>query len=106
MPGRRPNPEALRLDSRSRPERAPRDRGRPRGRLLTPRRAEVVERLGEERMLPAIYFIFSRAACDDDVNNARVGPSHRPRPAVSLGEPVRLTRGAVVPATVRVTVCG
>ncbi|HWC10115.1 MAG TPA: DEAD/DEAH box helicase, partial [Acidimicrobiales bacterium] len=72
----RPNPEALRLDSRSRPERSPRDRGRsawperngrPRGRLHTPRRSEVVERLGEERMLPAIYFIFSRAACDDAV---------------------------------------
>ena len=63
----RPSPEALRLDSRSRPERAPRDRGRPRGRLHTPRRSEVVERLGEERMLPVIYFIFSRAACDDAV---------------------------------------
>ena len=65
----RPNPEALRLDSRSRPDRSfrDRDRGRPRGRLHTPRRSEVVERLGEERMLPAIYFIFSRAACDDAV---------------------------------------
>jgi ATP-dependent RNA helicase HelY len=27
----------------------------------------VVDRLGEESMLPAIYFIFSRAACDDAV---------------------------------------
>ena len=72
----RPNPEALRLDTRARPERATRDRGRspwperngrPRGRLYTPRRPEIVERLVDERMLPAIYFIFSRAACDDAV---------------------------------------
>src|SRR5205807_4167450 len=38
---------------------------RPRTRLYTPRRTEVVERLHDEAMLPAIYFIFSRAACDD-----------------------------------------
>ncbi|MBA3267579.1 MAG: DEAD/DEAH box helicase [Acidimicrobiia bacterium] len=68
----RPNPEAARLDSRSvsggrdHPERG-RDRGRPRGRLYTPRRAEAVERLHAESMLPAIFFIFSRAACDDAV---------------------------------------
>ncbi|MDH3518359.1 MAG: RNA helicase, partial [Acidimicrobiia bacterium] len=30
----------------------------------TPRRIETVERLGAEGMLPAIYFIFSRAGCD------------------------------------------
>ena len=40
-------------------------RGRPRRRFFTPRRLEVVERLEDEAMLPAIYFIFSRAACDD-----------------------------------------
>ncbi len=38
------------------------------GRLFTPRRADVIELLGERRMLPAIYFIFSRAACDDAVS--------------------------------------
>ena len=61
----RPNPEAAALDSRSlRPD----PRGRPRrGRLYTPRRAEVVELLGDADMLPMIYFIFSRAACDDAV---------------------------------------
>jgi ATP-dependent RNA helicase HelY len=59
----RPNPEAARLDASS--ARSPRNRGRPRSRLSTPRRVEVVERLGQERMLPAIYFIFSRQACDD-----------------------------------------
>ena len=39
------------------------ERGR-RRRFKTPNRAEVVERLEVERMLPAIYFIFSRAGCD------------------------------------------
>ncbi len=35
-----------------------------RRRFGTPRRAEVVERLRDEGMLPAIYFIFSRAGCE------------------------------------------
>ncbi|MFP5376388.1 MAG: DEAD/DEAH box helicase, partial [Acidimicrobiia bacterium] len=62
----RPNPEASALDSRA--LRAPDPRGRTRrGRLFTPRRAEVVELLSGEDMLPGIYFIFSRAACDDAV---------------------------------------
>jgi ATP-dependent RNA helicase HelY len=61
----RPNPEAVALDSKT--LRHPGLRGRPRGRLFTPRRVEVVELLAEEDMLPAIYFIFSRAACDDAV---------------------------------------
>jgi ATP-dependent RNA helicase HelY len=39
------------------------ERGR-RRRFKTPNRVDVVERLAEERMLPAIYFIFSRAGCD------------------------------------------
>ncbi|HEX3394651.1 MAG TPA: DEAD/DEAH box helicase [Acidimicrobiales bacterium] len=68
----KPNPEAVRLDARAsggrdRSDRAGRDRGRPRGRLYAPRRAEAVERLHTESMLPAIFFIFSRAACDDAV---------------------------------------
>jgi ATP-dependent RNA helicase HelY len=63
----RPNPEAARLDARSAHDRGPRDRGRQRGRLYTPRRFEVVERLADEGMLPGICFIFSRAACDDAV---------------------------------------
>ncbi len=60
----RPNPAAARLDASSV---SPRFRGGRRGRLHTPRRSEVVERLRDESMLPAIYFIFSRAACDDAV---------------------------------------
>ena len=61
----RPNPEAHRLDSRT--VRGPGPRGRPKGRLYVPRRFEVVDLLDNEGMLPAIYFIFSRAACDQAV---------------------------------------
>jgi len=39
------------------------ERGR-RHRFTTPNRTDVIERLAAERMLPAIYFIFSRAGCD------------------------------------------
>ena len=39
------------------------ERGR-RKRFRTPNRFDVVETLASERMLPAIYFIFSRAGCD------------------------------------------
>ncbi|HLY83005.1 MAG TPA: DEAD/DEAH box helicase [Acidimicrobiales bacterium] len=61
----RPNHEVSALDSKT--LRHAGLRGRPRGRLYTPRRADVVELLGEQRMLPAIYFIFSRAGCDEAV---------------------------------------
>ncbi len=63
----RPNPEAHRLDSRSVRRPSSGYRGGPKGRLYTPRRLEVVERLDDEDMLPAIYFIFSRAGCDQAV---------------------------------------
>jgi ATP-dependent RNA helicase HelY len=36
-------------------------------RLTNPRRSELIEALDERTMLPAIVFIFSRAACDDAV---------------------------------------
>ncbi len=39
------------------------ERGR-RRRFKTPNRIETVERLAQEAMLPAIFFIFSRAGCD------------------------------------------
>ncbi|MGH8958171.1 MAG: DEAD/DEAH box helicase [Acidimicrobiia bacterium] len=39
------------------------ERGR-RHRFATPNRAEVIEHLAEVGLLPAIYFIFSRAGCD------------------------------------------
>ncbi len=52
-----PNPDGLALDARRRRHGQQRHR--------TPRRTEVVEELGAAGMLPAIVFIFSRAACDD-----------------------------------------
>ncbi len=58
----RPNPTAARLDARNVPR-----RGQRRRRLYTPWRTEVVERLAEERMLPSIVFVFSRAGCDQAV---------------------------------------
>jgi ATP-dependent RNA helicase HelY len=60
-----PNPEVQQLEQRSR-VRFP-ERGRRRPRLYTPRRVEVVDRLWDEDMLPVIYFVFSRAGCDDAV---------------------------------------
>ncbi|WP_051063106.1 DEAD/DEAH box helicase [Ilumatobacter nonamiensis] len=68
------NRDALRLDesaARRRPrrdERRGRDRrGAPGGgrRLATPGRIETVELLDERGLLPAIFFIFSRAQCDE-----------------------------------------
>jgi ATP-dependent RNA helicase HelY len=68
----RPNPEAGRLDAESlqRGRRGSTSTaGRQRRRFFTPSRLEVVDRLAEEDLLPAIYFIFSRAACDDAVKH-------------------------------------
>jgi ATP-dependent RNA helicase HelY len=64
----RPNHEASRFDNDAgggRPGR--RGQRRARRTSYTPRRPEVVEMLGQRDMLPALYFIFSRAACDDAV---------------------------------------
>jgi ATP-dependent RNA helicase HelY len=60
-----PNPEADRLDDEALHVRGRGARGRPRRRFFTPRRVEVIERLQDEGMLPAITFIFSRKACDE-----------------------------------------
>jgi ATP-dependent RNA helicase HelY len=51
------NPAGLAIDERG--------RRNPRHRYRVPRRSEVVEYLAKAGMLPAITFIFSRAACDD-----------------------------------------
>jgi ATP-dependent RNA helicase HelY len=59
-----PNAEAAALDNKE--IRQPWAR-RSRGKLYTPRRADVSELLWDQGMLPAIYFIFSRAACDEAV---------------------------------------
>src|SRR5690606_6984676 len=65
----RPNEEAARLDHEAAPTRGFRRNAhrRPRRRLYTPRRPEVIELLRERDMLPALYFIFSRAGCEDAV---------------------------------------
>jgi ATP-dependent RNA helicase HelY len=65
-----PNPDALRLDASAvrfrrgrRDERAARGSGQ--RKLTTPGRVETVEELAERGLLPAIYFIFSRAQCEE-----------------------------------------
>ena len=65
----RPNPVAARLDGRG-PARGPKAR---RPRLYKPWRTEVVDRLADERMLPAIVFVFSRAGCDQAVEQCLAG---------------------------------
>ncbi len=66
----RPNPEAHRLDDEAVRGWRGGGRHRARRRLYTPRQVEVVERLDAEGMLPAIYFIFSRNACDEAAQSA------------------------------------
>ena len=62
----RPNPEADRLDGEAvRGWRRQRPPARPAPALHARGGVEVVERLDDEDMLPAIYFIFSRNACDE-----------------------------------------
>ena len=55
--GAAPNPDGAVVDDRR--------RRNPRHRYRVPRRTEVIEYLAAADMLPAITFIFSRAACDD-----------------------------------------
>jgi len=47
--------------------RGPRKGGRRGGPDLRPRRTDVIRELQRKQMLPAIYFLFSRAACRDSV---------------------------------------
>ena len=66
----RPNPEGDRFDADTVPGgRRGRGagRGRPRRRWYTPNRLDVLDVLEDDDLLPAIVFIFSRAACDDAV---------------------------------------
>jgi ATP-dependent RNA helicase HelY len=58
-----------------------RHRDRSRQRWSTPRRPEVVEHLAGSSLLPAIYFIFSRAACDDAVRAVLESGLRLTRPA-------------------------
>jgi ATP-dependent RNA helicase HelY len=69
-----PNPHVVALDRQEartrspgrREPRGPRSRDRQR-RVYVPRREEVADVLAEESLLPAIYFVFSRAGCDRSV---------------------------------------
>lgn len=63
----RPNREGARFDADLRRP----ARGRPRRRWVTPDRIETIELLRARDMLPVIYFIFSRAGCDDAVRATR-----------------------------------
>ncbi len=60
------HPQALALDQRV-ARLARRPGGLRHSRLSGPRRSELIEALDDRTMLPAIVFIFSRAACDDAV---------------------------------------
>ncbi|MGH3098260.1 MAG: DEAD/DEAH box helicase [Streptosporangiales bacterium] len=79
---RKVNPELVRLArDDGRRSRYDRGRGRNRGyqrgrghtRFRPPSRMQVVERLDREGLLPAIYFIFSRAGCDAAVRSCLFG---------------------------------
>lgn len=67
--GGRPNPQAAALDANDTGDK-PWMRNRT-GRQRTPLRGEVVAELASQQMLPAIYFIFSRNACEDAVRQCR-----------------------------------
>jgi ATP-dependent RNA helicase HelY len=72
-PNGKPAAEGLRVDQacrralQGRPGRWHGSGRGPRMPYRSPRRAEMVDELGARDMLPAIVFIFSRAACDDAV---------------------------------------
>ena len=66
----RPNPEAAGFSTVARPDARGR---RPRGAYFTPNRIEIVDLLRQHDLLPAITFIFSRAACDDAVRQCLAG---------------------------------
>lgn len=61
----RPNPEGERLDL-SKSQRYGRNRKKEGG-ARTPRRSEVAQMLHDSGLAPSIYFVFSRAGCDDAV---------------------------------------
>ena len=89
-PARAPHQDLLPTGERSAAStsgsRAPREGNR---RVYVPRREEVVEVLAEQGMLPAIYFVFSRAGCDKSVrwlreSGVRSRPGPRPNRSASV----------------------
>ena len=92
----RPNPEAARLDARN----APRPRlaaAGPAPGCTRPWRVEVVERLADGAMLPAIVFVFSRSGLRPGgraVPRRRAAPHRRRRAGrASARSPTRTTAG-------------
>ena len=61
--GKAPNPVGIEMDDAR--HRGTRRRGMPRPKWFTPPRSEVVHFLAENNRLPAIFFVFSRAGCDE-----------------------------------------
>ena len=84
----RPNGDAQRLDAEAahtkRGSRSARS-GQGRRRLFTPSRPEVLDLLEERRMLPAIYFIFSRNQCDEAAKAAVAGERGTRRAPIGNG---------------------
>ncbi len=68
----KPNPAGADYDVQGRGR--SRSGGRGRRRWVTPRRIEILRELAERDLIPAIYFLFSRAGCDDAVR-AFIGSS-------------------------------
>ncbi len=61
---------------------------------LRPRRTDVIKELDRRDMLPAIYFLFSRAACDDSVSmwlakGDLTGPAEKAEVAAYLEDKIR-----------------
>jgi len=80
---------------------APRGGGRRRrgGPDLRPRRVDAIKELKARAMLPAIYFLFSRAACDDSVSmwlsqGDLTGPVEKKEIGAYLDEKVKFLRRA------------
>ncbi len=70
----KPNPKLIRIDAEAQSRRGSGGRnsghgGSTRSNITTPRRIDIVEMLQFEDLLPAIYFIFSRAGCDEAMRN-------------------------------------
>lgn len=77
----RPNPDALRLDASAvRGRRGRRDDRAPKGsgqrKLVTPSRMETIDELTARDLLPAIYFIFSRAQCEEAARHCVLSGVH------------------------------
>jgi ATP-dependent RNA helicase HelY len=78
--GGKPNPKVVRLDAEAQSKRGINSRNRDRSSVTTPRRVDIVDMLQFEDLLPAIYFIFSRAACDEAMRSCLHAGVHLTHP--------------------------